>query len=113
MMEGSDLSATIHYNKIPIIPAVRSYIAQKTIPGATARNWSSCSAGVVFGAGIDEDEATKLLPDPQTNGGLLIAVAPDALQKVQAILKELGIQYAEPIGTCSAAMDKRIYINKD
>jgi len=53
------------------------------------------------------------LPDPQTNGGLLIAVAPDALQKVQAILKELGIQYAEPIGTCSAAMDKRIYINKD
>jgi selenide,water dikinase len=113
MMEGSNLSATIHYNQIPIIPAVRTYIAQKTIPGATARNWSSCSAGVVFGAGIDEEEATKLLPDPQTNGGLLIAVAPDALQKVQTILKELGIQYTEPIGTCSAAMDKRIYIHKD
>lgn len=113
MMEGSNLSATIHYNKIPIIPAVRTYIAQKTIPGATARNWSSCSDGVVFGAGIDEEEATKLLPDPQTNGGLLIAVAPNALQEVQTILKELGIQYTEPIGSCSAATGKRIYINKD
>ena len=113
MMEGSNLSATIHYNKIPIIPAVRSYIAQKTIPGATARNWSSCSASVVFGDGIDEEEATKLLPDPQTNGGLLIAVAPHALQEVQTILKDLGIQYTEPIGSCSAAREKRIYINKD
>lgn len=52
---------------------------------------------MVFEAGIDEEEATKLLPDPQTNGGLLIAIAPNALQEVQAVLKELGIQYTEPI----------------
>ncbi len=113
MMEGSNLTAEISYNKIPIIPAVRNYIAQKTIPGATARNWSSCNAGVSFGAGIDEAEATKLLPDPQTNGGLLIAVSPEALEKVQAILKELGIQYIHPIGTCTEAKEKRIYITKD
>ena len=113
MMEGSNLTAEINYNKIPIIPAVRNYIAQKTIPGATARNWSSCSAGVAFGTGIDEKEATQLLPDPQTNGGLLIAVAPEALEKVQAVLKELGIQYIHPIGTCTAAKEKRIYITKD
>jgi hypothetical protein len=113
MIVGSNLTAEISYNKIPIIPAVRNYIAQKTIPGATARNWSSCSAGVAFGAGIDEQEATLLLPDPQTNGGLLIAVAPEALEEVQAVLKELGIQYIHPIGTCTAAKEKRIYITKD
>ena len=113
MMEGSNLTAEISYDKIPIIPAVRIYIAQKTIPGATARNWSSCNAGVSFGVGIDEEEATKLLPDPQTNGGLLIALAPEALQEVQAILKELGIQYIHPIGTCTEAKEKRIYITKD
>jgi selenide,water dikinase len=59
------------------------------------------------------EEATKLLPDPQTNGGLLIAVAPHALKEVQNILKELGIQYTEPIGTCSTAMDNRIYIHQE
>ena len=113
MMEGSNLTAEISYQKIPIIPAVRNYIAQKTIPGATARNWSSCSAGVAFGAGIDEEEATKLLPDPQTNGGLLVAVAPEALVEVQNILKSMGIDYTEPIGVCKAAKEKRIYITKD
>ena len=113
MMEGSNLSAEINYNKIPIIPAVRNYIAQKTIPGATARNWSSCSAGVHFGVGIDEAEATVLLPDPQTNGGLLIALAPEALEQVQNILKAIGIEYIEPIGHCTLAKEKRIYITKD
>jgi selenide,water dikinase len=111
MMEGSNLSASIHYDKLPIIPAVRNYIAQKTIPGATARNWSSCSAGVVFGPGIDEAEATLLLPDPQTNGGLLIAVAPSALTEVQTLLQAMGIEYFNPIGECIAAKEKRIYIN--
>jgi len=111
MMEGSNLSAEINYNKIPIIPAVRNYIAQKTIPGATARNWSSCSAGVHFGVGINEAEATLLLPDPQTNGGLLIALAPEALEQVQNILKAIGIEHIEPIGHCTLAKEKRIYIN--
>ena len=111
MMEGSNLSASIHYNNLPIIPAVRNYIAQKTIPGATARNWSSISAGVVLGAGVDEAEAKLLLPDPQTNGGLLIAVAPSALKEVQTILQEIGIEYTSPIGECIAAKEKRIYIN--
>jgi selenide,water dikinase len=111
MMEGSNLSASIVYNKIPIIPAVRNYIAQKTIPGATARNWSSISAGVVLGAGVDEAEAKLLLPDPQTNGGLLIAVAPIALKEVQTILQEMGIEYTASIGECTAAKEKRIYIN--
>jgi len=111
MMEGSNLSASIVYNKIPIIPAVRNYIAQKTIPGATARNWSSISAGVVLGAGVDEAEAKLLLPDPQTNGGLLIAVAPTALKEVQTILQEMGIEYTASIGECTAAKEKRIYIN--
>ena len=111
MMEGSNLSASIVYNKIPIIPAVRNYIAQKTIPGATARNWSSISAGVVLGAGVDEAEAKLLLPDPQTNGGLLISVDPAMAHKVREELSEAGlIQYLEPIGRMTLAGDKRIMV---
>lgn len=113
MMAGSGLSASISYNKIPIIPAVRHYIAQKAIPGATARNWASCNSGIELGEGIDVAEAEKLLPDPQTNGGLLIAVDPSSVQEVQAVLKAAGIQYIEPIGICTAAKEKRITINLD
>jgi selenide,water dikinase len=112
MMQGSNLTAEISYSKLPIIPEVREYIAQKAIPGATARNWNATQDGIELAPEIDEKEASVLLPDPQTNGGLLIAVAPEAVKDVQAILENLGIQYREPIGVCTAAKDKRILIQK-
>ena len=112
MMQGSNLTAEISYSKLPIIPEVREYIAQKAIPGATARNWNATQDGIELAPEIDEKEASVLLPDPQTNGGLLIAVAPEAVKEVQAILENLGIQYREPIGVCTAAKDKRIVIQK-
>ena len=110
MMEGSKLTAKLSYSKIPIIPEVRDYIAQKAIPGATARNWNATCAGIELAASIDEKEASLILPDPQTNGGLLIAVDPASLAEVQSILKAEGIQYTEPIGVCEAASEKRIVI---
>ena len=112
MMQGSNLTAEISYSKLPIIPEVREYIAQKAIPGATARNWNATQDGISLAPEIDEKEVSVLLPDPQTNGGLLIAVAPEAVKDVQAILENLGIQYREPIGVCTAAKDKRIVIQK-
>ncbi len=112
MMQGSHLTAEISYSGLPIIPEVRDYIAQKAIPGATARNWNATQAGITLAPEIDEKEASVLLPDPQTNGGLLIAVAPDAVKEVQAILENLGILYREPIGVCRKASDKRIIIQK-
>jgi len=110
MMEGSNLTAKLSYAKIPIIPLVRNYIAQKAIPGATARNWNATCEGIELAAGIDEKEASLILPDPQTNGGLLIAVDPHSLNEVQDILKAAGIEYTQPIGVCEAASNKRIVI---
>ena len=110
MMQGSGLTAKLSYSKIPIIPEVRHYIAQKAIPGATARNWSATNEGIELDKNIDEKEASLLLPDPQTNGGLLIAVGPSSLTEVQNILKAAGINYTEPIGVCENYSNKNIII---
>jgi selenide,water dikinase len=107
MMQGSGLTAKLSYSKIPIIPEVSNYIAQKAIPGATARNWNATCDGIELDNTIDEKEASLLLPDPQTNGGLLIAVDPAALSEVQQILKDAGIDYIEPIGYCDEASDQK------
>jgi selenide,water dikinase len=111
MMQGSGLTAKLSYSKIPIIPEVRHYIAQKAIPGATARNWSATNEGIELDKNIDEKEASLLLPDPQTNGGLLIAVDPSSLTEVQNILKAAGINYTEPIGVCENYSNKNIVID--
>jgi selenide, water dikinase len=70
MCEGSNLHAVIEFDKVPKIPVLDEYIAQKCIPGGTHRNWDSYGHKV----GDISDHQKFVLADPQTSGGLLIAV---------------------------------------
>jgi selenide, water dikinase len=70
MVDGSNLSAEIYFGKIPVLPNLKSYVEQNCMPGATTRNWSGYYGGI---SGI-EVESLAVLCDPQTSGGLLIAV---------------------------------------
>jgi selenide,water dikinase len=109
MAEGSGLSAEITYAAIPILDAALEYQKQKIGPGATARNWNSYSAKVSLAPGINEEEALQLLPDPQTNGGLLIAVSPESVHEVVAVFESFGLSaYAKPIGQLKAKSEKVI-----
>jgi selenide, water dikinase len=83
MCEGSGLSAVIEFEKVPVIPTLTPYIDQGCIPSGTARNWASYGSKI---KGTDETRRA-ILADPQTSGGLLIAVAPDAAEEVQALLR--------------------------
>lgn len=97
MAEGSDLSAIINFDKIPVItPDIYEYIAQGSVPGGTNRNMDS------YGHKIAPmtDTQTALLADPQTSGGLLIAVSKEKAQEVIAVLKLNGLgDFCEPIGS--------------
>jgi selenide, water dikinase len=111
MAEGSAVSAELDYRSVKRVPGVEEYIQQKTIPGATARNWNSYLTKVQIENGVDAAEARLLLADPQTNGGLLVAVAEGAVDEVSAILKAAKLQdFAEPIGKCVAVREKAIYV---
>ncbi len=104
MTQGSGLSAEIYYEKIPVAEGVREYISQRIFPDATTRNWSSYGEKVKFEKGVNVMEAFTLLPDPQTNGGLLISVEPGAVQQVKVLLK------AEPIGKFMSSREKDVFI---
>lgn len=106
MAEGSDLTAEIIYNQIPVAAGVKEYIAQRIFPDATTRNWNSYSEKVKFESGVNVMEAFTLLPDPQTNGGLLISVKEEALDAVKNILGDSLI----PIGRMKTVGEKTIVI---
>ena len=113
MAEGSSLGASIQYCKVPILDIAKQLLAQKSTPDATFRNWNAYSAQVAFGKGVNVMEAFSILPDPQTNGGLLIAVDPSSAAAVQAILQQHGLQdFIEPIGYLTAMGEKRISIEQ-
>lgn len=70
MCEGSNINAEINFNSLPIFEGIEKYIDNNTIPGGTTRNFNS------YGSKISAmSEFQKLIIcDPQTSGGLLIAV---------------------------------------
>jgi selenide,water dikinase len=93
MAEGSGLSAVIEFNKVPVIPSLQYYLDQKCFPGGTTRNWNS------YGQKVGEltDEKKYILADPQTSGGLLVAVEENGTAVFEQFMKELG-QPLQPIG---------------
>jgi len=111
MATGSSLGAQVSYGALKKIQGLENYLAQKTIPDATFRNWNSYSKLVQFEKGVNVMEAFNLLPDPQTNGGLLIAVASDAADEVKDLLRTEGYEdFVLPIGSFVETSDKPILI---
>lgn len=98
MAEGSGASAKVYVDKLPLItPELMDYIQQKAVPGGTQRNWASYGHKVNM-EGFGEAEKS-ILADPQTSGGLLIAVDPASKQEVLETLKAHGLEnFMQPIG---------------
>lgn len=75
--EGSNLNAVIEFDKVPLINDIDEYIAEKCFPGGTFRNWKSYKPKIKSVS----DKQKVTLCDPQTSGGLLIAVDKDFISE--------------------------------
>jgi selenide,water dikinase len=108
MAEGSGLSAVIDFKNIPlIIDDIKNYVDQKSIPGGTNRNWDSYGDKI----GNINEYQKAILADPQTSGGLLIAVQPSAVNEVKQILKENHLEiFSTPIGKFTFSSQKIIIV---
>jgi len=113
MAEGSGLSAEINYGALPVAEGVKEYLSQRIVPDATYRNWNSYSSKTGFEKGVNVMEAFNLLPDPQTNGGLLVAVDAGSVPAIKKLLEENGLgKFAEPVGMMKAAAEKTILVKQ-
>lgn len=113
MAEGSGLSAELYYSKLPVAEGVKEYIAQRIFPDATTRNWNSYSDKVKFEKGVNVMEAFTLLPDPQTNGGLLISVNAEGVPDIKEIFEKSGLgNFAQPIGKMTVKHEKTIIVQQ-
>ncbi|MCK9481213.1 MAG: selenide, water dikinase SelD [Bacteroidia bacterium] len=103
MCEGSNLSAVLEFDKIPVIPSIYQYLETGCVPGGTNRNFKS------YGHKVSElnDLQRNILSDPQTSGGLLVAVEESASDKFFQLLINAGIAPVA-IGRFVKKMDKLI-----
>jgi selenide,water dikinase len=93
MADGSQLTALIEYDRVPRLPGVEYYLEQGCIPGGTLRNYDSYASKL----GRLQALHKNVLCDPQTSGGLLIAVTPEGNDTFLAPLAQMGLNLA-PIG---------------
>ena len=94
MCLGAGLHAEINFGAVPKIPAAEKYIAQGAIPGGTKRNWASYGHHV----GTITETQKLILADPQTSGGLLVAVDPAHVQDFEAAAQALNLPVLKAIG---------------
>ena len=88
MAEGSGVKAIIEFACIPKIEGTDYYIKQECIPGGTNRNFAS------YGQKISPltNDQKSLLCDPQTSGGLLIAIEPEGEEDLAELAKKEGFE---------------------
>jgi len=93
MCEGSKLDAVIDFGSVPKLPHLDHYLDLGCSPGGAQRNFDSYGHKV---APISERQR-QVLCDPQTSGGLLVAVAPGSEADFLDVARQHGLALA-PIG---------------
>jgi selenide,water dikinase len=103
--EGSGLTARLRFSAIPLLDHMAGYIEKNCIPGGTYRNWKSYGGKV----GSLTEFQKLVLADPQTSGGLLIAVDRDETE-FDAYAGKNGFVHIgnleSPIDSCCVQIDE-------
>ncbi|MDB5443563.1 MAG: selenide, water dikinase, partial [Phenylobacterium sp.] len=97
MSRGSGLTAEISVAAAPLLPGVEALARAGVRTGASTRNWASYGGEVTGADGLPEWRR-DLLTDPQTSGGLLIAVAPENAEGVLDLVRREGFGHAAVVG---------------
>lgn len=107
MAEGSNVSIELYCDQLPLIQNVSHYESLGSFPGGTMRNLDS------YGHLLEHNDVfhkhQNILADPQTSGGLLVAVAPDHLDEFLALTQRLGLNDLKTIGQVIPTKEYCIY----
>ncbi|MEO6749668.1 MAG: selenide, water dikinase SelD [Casimicrobiaceae bacterium] len=98
---ASGVRAMLDWPRVPLFADAASLAAGGCVTGASARNWTSAGADITLSVSLPAS-AQALLTDPQTSGGLLVAVAPQAADAVLHVFRSEGFLHACAIGRFDA-----------
>ncbi len=102
MAEASGCGATMDLGEVPLFAGALDYARDGVVPGRTADVVAWADEFTQWAHDNDRDLWMKVLCDPQTSGGLLIAVSPEAAHQLCVALEVRGVLCAE-VGTFTSA----------
>jgi selenide,water dikinase len=109
MIEGSDTGMRIYSASVPFFPEIRSFVEEGIVPGGLIRNRKFREAQVEIGPGCP-NWLVDILFDPQTAGGLLIALPAGEAERLLDKMHTAGIADAAIVGEVTAAHPGKILL---
>ncbi|RPF47140.1 selenophosphate synthase [Thermodesulfitimonas autotrophica] len=101
LARASAVHLTLNAAAVPLLPEAWELAASGLLPAGAYANRDYVAPCVSFAAGVPE-VLRDLLCDPQTSGGLLIAVPPDRINLLLAALKSRAVATAAVVGSVTA-----------
>ncbi|WIM06391.1 MAG: selenide, water dikinase SelD [Candidatus Nitricoxidivorans perseverans] len=98
---GSKLSANVEFGRLPLIDEAVRHVKAGISTGASVRNWNGYGDAVELASGAEEWRQ-KIVTDPQTSGGLLVACAAASVDEVLAAFRADGFVDAAVVGRMEA-----------
>ena len=111
MVEASGVGATVSLDRVPVLAEAWELVEKDAIPDGSRNNHRYLAEFVAWDHDITP-AAQMLLCDAQTSGGLLIAVAPERIERLLAALEQAGVESAAAIGHITPAPQGHIRVRK-
>jgi len=112
MIEGTDVGMIIRSDAVPYFPEAKEYAEMGMVPGGTARNRDFRIKMVDIDKNVSK-VMVDILFDPQTSGGLLMAIPSDDAEPLLKRMHREGIKAAAIIGEVVAKPKGRIVVRSE
>lgn len=109
MVVESRVTAELWADRLPVFPGVLEYAAQGMFSGANERNADYSMACTSFDAGVS-DAIKAVCFDPQTSGGLLMAIPSARADAALRDLRAAGVEAAVMVGRITEKSEGRIHV---
>ena len=109
MIEGTDAGYILWASKVPFFDAAKQFVAEGMIPGGLHRNREFRTSIVDMSPDVQQF-FQDIIHDPQTSGGLLIAVPAEQAKPFVEKLHTSGVPWAAVVGEVTAEHPGRIKV---
>jgi len=109
MIHAGEVGMEFDHTTIPLLPRAVEFAQSGLVPGGTYRNRDFRAGKVDFSDSVPA-WAPDVLFDPQTSGGLLMAVLPEKAEGMITLLREAGYPQASVIGRVIDKPEGRVRI---
>jgi len=110
MAEASGVTIALEISRLPLLPGAEALAREGNLTRANATNREFVLESCRIEGDADASQRGGFLYDPQTSGGLLVALPPDHAEALVAGCRDGGLGLAAIVGRVSAREGERLII---